>query len=75
MADRWIQGAREEMERKHTTGKFGRATRSKIAKGKHSRNLTKKREAIFAENMKKIAARRKKRGHKRSRRSRGRSRR
>jgi uncharacterized protein YaiI (UPF0178 family) len=59
VADRWIQPAREEMERKGTVGKFGKATRSKIARGKHSRSLTKRREAIFAQNMKRIAAKRK----------------
>ena len=59
MAEKWIQRADEEMERKGTKGKFGKATRSKIAKGKKAGGKRKK-EAVFAENMKKIAAKRKK---------------
>lgn len=55
MAEQWIQGAREEMERKGTVGKFGRATASKIAKAKKRGGKEKKR-AIFAQNMKRIAA-------------------
>ena len=58
MADRWILGAREEMERKGTVGKFGRATASKIAAGKRAGGKEKKR-AIFAQNMKRIAAKHK----------------
>ena len=61
MAGRWIQGAREEMERKGTVGKFGKATRGKIAKAKKKGGKAKK-EAFFAENMKRIAAKRKKHG-------------
>jgi hypothetical protein len=58
---KWIQAASEEMERKGTKGKFGKATRSKIAAGKRAGGV-KKKEAVFAENMKKLAAKRKKRG-------------
>lgn len=61
MAGKWIQGAREEMERKGTVGKFGKATRGKIAKAKKKGGKAKK-EAVFAENMKRIAAKRKKHG-------------
>lgn len=57
MADKWIQGARERMERKGTVGAFGKATKSKIAKAKKEGGVMEKR-AVFAENMKKIAARR-----------------
>jgi len=56
--NRWIQGAREEMERKGTVGKFGRATASKIARGKAKGGKEAKR-AQFAENMKRIASKRK----------------
>ena len=49
------------MERKGTVGKFGRATKSKIARGKRKGGVEEKR-AVFAENMKKIARRRKRHG-------------
>lgn len=62
---KWIQGAREEMERKGTVGKFGKATRSKIAAGKRAGGVRKK-EAVFAENMKKIARKKKRGKHGRS---------
>lgn len=52
---KWIQEAEEEMERKGTKGKFGKATKKKIAVAKKHGGKAKKR-AIFAENMKKIAA-------------------
>lgn len=52
---KWIQAAEEEMERKGTKGKFGKATKKKIAAGKKKGGKAKKR-AIFAQNMKKIAA-------------------
>jgi len=58
---RWIQKARERMEKKGTVGKFGRATPSKIARAKAHGGKEEKR-AVFAENMKKIARRRKHRG-------------
>jgi hypothetical protein len=46
------------MEEKGTVGAFGPATSKKIARAKAKGGLQKKR-AVFAENMKKIAARRK----------------
>ena len=55
---KWIQAATEEMERKGTKGKFGKATRKKIAAGKRSKSPTRRKEAVFAANMKKIAAKR-----------------
>jgi hypothetical protein len=45
------------MEEKGTVGKFGKATEKKIAAGKKAGGVRKK-EAIFAQNMKKIAAKR-----------------
>jgi hypothetical protein len=59
MAEKWIQGARESMERKGTVGAFGKTTRKKIARAKKHGGIEKKR-AVFAENMRKIAAKRKK---------------
>lgn len=59
MADKWIQSAREEMQRKGTVGKFGKATRKKISRAKKHGGKEKKR-AVFADNMRKIAAKRKK---------------
>ena len=59
MAEKWIQGAREKMEEKGTVGKFGKATESKIRKAKKEGGVEEKR-AVFAENMKRIAAKRKK---------------
>lgn len=53
----FIQKARESMERRGTVGKFGKATPKKIAAAKKAGGKREK-EAIFAENMKKIAARR-----------------
>lgn len=55
---KFLQEARERMEAKGTVGKFGKATKKKIARAKKKGGVEKKR-AIFAENMKKIAARRK----------------
>ena len=63
---RWIQKATEKMRAKGTLGKFGRATKSKISRGKAKGGLQKKR-AVFAENMRKIAAKRKRGGRKSSR--------
>lgn len=54
----WIQEATERMRRKGTLGAFGRATPSKIASAKARGGVWRKR-AIFAENMRRIAARRK----------------
>ena len=58
MAQHWIQGARERMEEKGTVGKFGKATPKKIARAKKEGGLQEKR-AVFADNMRKIAAKRK----------------
>jgi hypothetical protein len=52
--EKFIQEAREGMERKGTVGAFGKATSKKIARGKAKGGVQKKR-AVFAENMKKIA--------------------
>ena len=57
---KWIQDATAKMKAKGTLGKFGKATAKKTAKGKKSKNLTTKRRAIFAQNMRRIAAKRKK---------------
>ena len=54
----WIKKADEEMERKGTKGSFGKATKKKIARMKHKGGKSAKK-AVFAENMKKIAAKRK----------------
>lgn len=51
----WINDAREEMKEKKTVGSFGPATSKKIAAGKKEGGVMKKK-AIFAQNMKKIAA-------------------
>lgn len=63
--DEWLQDAKEEMKRKGTLGSFGKATPGKIAKAKKLGGKMKKK-AVFAQNMKAIAAkRRRKRGAKR----------
>jgi hypothetical protein len=54
---KWIQAAREKMEEKGSVGSFGKATKSHIAEGKREGGVEKKK-AVFAENMKKIAAKR-----------------
>ena len=56
---KWIQKATDKMKQKGTLGKFGKATKKKIAAGKKKGGVQKKR-AVFAQTMKKIAARRKK---------------
>lgn len=58
---KWIQEAREGMEEKGTVGKFGKATKKKIAAGKRKGGIQEKR-AVFAANMKAIAAKRKRGG-------------
>jgi hypothetical protein len=61
MAEKWIQAAREEMERKGTVGSYGhhsaRQQKRDIAKGGK-----RGKKALFAANMRKAAAKRKKRG-------------
>ena len=46
------------MEEKGTVGKFGKATPKKIARAKKEGGVEEKR-AVFADNMRKIAAKRK----------------
>lgn len=57
MAEKWIQEAREKMEKKGTVGAFGKATPKHIAEAKKEGGLEKKR-AVFAQNTKKIARKR-----------------
>ena len=52
---KFIQKAEKRMEEKGTKGKFGKATEKKIAAAKREGGVRKK-EAVFAENMKEIAA-------------------
>jgi hypothetical protein len=54
MAGDWIKKATDKMEKKGTVGKFGKATPKKIAAGKKAGGVEKK-EAVFAQNMKKIS--------------------
>ncbi|PWT72286.1 MAG: hypothetical protein C5B60_09805 [Chloroflexi bacterium] len=61
---KFIQKATERMEEKGTVGAFGAATPKKIARAKAKGGLQAKR-AIFAQNMKRIAQRRKRRGGRR----------
>ena len=56
---KWIQKADKKMEQKGTKGSFGKATPKKIAAAK-ARGGKMAKKAVFAENMKKIAAKRKK---------------
>lgn len=58
MAEKWIQKAATKMKRKGTEGAFGKATEKKISAAKKKGGLQAKR-AIFAENMKGIAAKHK----------------
>ena len=58
MAKHWIQGAVAKMKSKGTLGSFGKATPKKIAKAKSEGGKMEKK-AVFAENMKKIAERKK----------------
>ena len=63
MAKRWIQSATAKMKKKGTLGSFGKATSKRIAAGKKKGGKMKKK-AVFAENMKRIAAKRKRKGRK-----------
>jgi hypothetical protein len=56
MAKHWIQSATAKMKQKGTLGKFGKATPKKIAAAKKKGGKAEKR-AVFAQNMKRIAAR------------------
>lgn len=55
---KWIQAADERMKAKGTKGSFGKATPKKIAAAKKKGGKAAKK-AVFAENMKKLAAKRK----------------
>lgn len=57
MAD-FIQKATAKMKKKGTIGAFGKATEKNIAAGKKEGGVEKKR-AVFAQNMKRIAAKHK----------------
>ena len=58
MAGKWIGKATAKMKKKGTLGSFGKATESKIAAGKKAGGKQAKK-AVFAQNMKRIAAKRK----------------
>ena len=55
---KWIQKATARMKKKGTLGSFGKATAKHIASAKKKGGKMKKK-AIFAQNMKRIAAKRK----------------
>lgn len=55
----WIQKAVSKMKAKGTVGKFGKATEKKIKGGMKAGGI-KKKEAVFAQNMKAIAKGKKK---------------
>lgn len=67
---KFIQKAVARMEEKGTVGSFGRATPGKIARAKAKGGKAAKK-AIFAENMKRIAQRRRGRRSRRASRRRG----
>lgn len=58
MAGKFIQKAVAKMKRKGTVGAFGKATEKKILAAKKKGGVEEKR-AVFAQNMKKIAAKHK----------------
>lgn len=58
---KWIQKATARMKKKGTLGKFGKATSKKIAAAKKKGGKAEK-EAVFAQNMKKIARKKKHEG-------------
>jgi len=62
---KWIQKATAKMKKKGTLGSFGKATPKKLAKAKRMGGKMEKR-AIFAQNMKKIAAKHKHAARKRA---------
>jgi len=55
----WISGARAKMKKKGTLGSFGKATPGKIKRAKAEGGKEEKK-AVFAQNMKKIASKKKK---------------
>ncbi len=58
MAEHWIQKATDKMKAKGTIGKFGKATPKKIKAAKKEGG-TREKEAVFANNMKHFAERKK----------------
>ena len=62
----FLQRARASMKKRHTVGKFGRATASKIKRGLAKGGKEAKR-AAFAKAMRTIAAKRKKKGRRSTR--------
>jgi len=69
---KFIRKAVARMEEKGTVGSFGKATPKKIARGK-AEGGKQAQKAVFAENMKKIAQRRRLRGSRSRRATRRRS--
>lgn len=59
---KFIQDATARMKAKGTVGKFGKATEKKVAAAKRAGGVREK-EAVFAENMKHIAQKRKRGGN------------
>lgn len=59
---RGLQAARARMERKGTLGSYGRATAKKTERDKHSSDPKLRKKAIFAQNMRRLANKRKHRG-------------
>lgn len=55
---KWIQAATEKMKKKGTLGSFGKVTKKKVATAKKEGGKAEKK-AIFAQNMKKIADKKK----------------
>ncbi|MDE2098725.1 MAG: hypothetical protein KGL39_15835 [Patescibacteria group bacterium] len=62
--EKFLQAARERMEKKGTVGAFGKATPKKIAAAKKKGGIQEKR-AVFAQNMKRIAAKHRREKHSR----------
>lgn len=58
MADKWIQGATDKMKAKGTLGSFGKVTKKKVAAARKKGGKVEKK-AVFAENMKRIADKKK----------------
>ncbi|MFQ5574561.1 MAG: hypothetical protein ACE5E0_02920, partial [Terriglobia bacterium] len=62
----WIKTATDRMKQKGTQGSFGKAAAAKIKRAK-ARGGRRKKQAVFAENMKKIAKKKKRRKRARKR--------
>lgn len=56
--EKWIQGATDNMKSKETIGTFGKVTKKKVAAGIKKGGKAEKK-AVFAENMKRIADKKK----------------